>query len=554
MVVGGERLLDLPLARRLLRIPDAVRMLHECGLEAEPKVWVHLGGRDELEAQIRGVLEAEQPFETDGLILAADGAAYMDTKSYKWKPAAQQTVDFLARRAPRAARLRPPHADAPGHELHYLFVGVAAGLVRALGLPQPPGVTELFPRRAAQKLGTGQAAHGGYGPTPFIVPDAPLAYLYQHPAGAPAIDGQVVEMRRGPAPTTKKTAAYIGDGAAEPWVLERIRHDRARELASGSYFGNDYRTAFSTWQNIVVPFPPEQLWTPTSSYFRTTKDRAFVVQTKYTRDVKRRLAGPLAGAEWVVDLMAGRGGDLFSWLDLGFANLIAVDTDADALMELQRRRMEFARQAAGGRRIGRRGPTSLFTLEADLSQPAPATAEAIFRRGLPPAGADGVLVNLGVHYLMGTEAGAANFAALCRRITRVGGTVTLTFMRGQAVVDRLKDVPTGETWDVREEGVLKYSVRRQYAKDRLEPAGQRIGVLLPFSNGEYYEEFLVNEKTLAAAMKRMRFERVQDGSFLDYRTDFGRANELTEGDLAFLGLYGFAVFRRRADPRTRKKA
>ena len=560
MVVAGERLVNLTLAQRLERVPAAVAALRACGLAAEPKPWARLA-KETLEAQLRGALAGPHPFETDGLVFATDGAGYADTVSYKWKPPAHMTIDFLARRAPQSARKQgPPHADAPGHELHYLFVGANVQLAHALGLPDPPGAHELYPRRSADVAGrtagygnTPGAPRSGYAPVAFVPPDAPLAYLYQHPKTAPPVDGLVVELRR-PADTdaagAKIPGAYVAAGGrgAEPWELVQVRHDRSRELAGGRYFGNDYSTALFTWNNVVAPFPADQLWAPTSAYFRAAKDRKYRVQTKYTLAVKRRLAEPLAGAEWVVDLMAGRGGDLFNWLQLGFRHLVAVDADADALAELQRRRLQFARETrAGG--IGRRAPTTLFTLRADLAAPARTTAGALADLGLPPEGAHGVLVNLGVHYLLASEAGLQNFAQLCAAITRPGGTVVLSFMRGDRVFARLKPLRPGESWDVRENDALKFSVRRLYADTRLAPAGQRVGVLMPFSQGEYYEEFLVNVAALTSAMKRARFDKTRDGGFEEYEADFALASELTDGDRAYLHLYGFAAYVRRADPK-----
>ena len=50
----------------------------------------------------------------------------------------------------------------------------------------------------------------------------------------------------------------------------------------------------------------------------------------------------------------------------------------------------------------------------------------------------------------------------------------------------------GSSWDARESGVLKYSIRRMYRETKLTSSGQQIGVVLPFSRGEYYTEFLSN--------------------------------------------------------------
>jgi hypothetical protein len=92
-------------------------------------------------------------------------------------------------------------------------------------------------------------------------------------------------------------------------------------------------------------------------------------------------------------------------------------------------------------------------------------------------------------------------------------------------------------------------MRRLYSSDTLEPAGQRIGVLLPFSDGGYYAEFLVNSEALSAEFVTSGFSLVAATNVAASIPDFearnrALADHLTAGDRRWLSLFGELVFQR----------
>jgi SAM-dependent methyltransferase len=354
------------------------------------------------------------------------------------------------------------------------------------------------------------------------------------------------------------------------WELVRVREDRAKDLLSARYFGNDLRTAEATWLNNVDPFPLEMLWEgPGGDYFVAPKEGAFAAQTAVVRFLKARGIAPLQHADWVVDLGTGRGGDLNLYLKAGVRHLVAVDSSRAALTELVRRRLEAAfRRGAGrgpgGRAGGPAGPappegrTALHVLAADAARPAAETAAALGRLGVPPGGADALVCNLAVHYFLGSAEGLRNFAALAGALVRPGGRVVLTFLDGARVHALLRGLPEGGSWDLFEGGVRKFSLRRHYAAPRLEAAGQRIAVLLHFAGGEYYEEFLVNVAALSAEMKARGFAPEAPpvyaadlvGAFRAQRPEL--AGRLSPQDLEYLTLIMGLTFLKAEAPAARR--
>jgi len=562
--VAGE-----PFEVRHGHLAKAVKALQGYGLKVEAKPYVHLtsSSPEALGAQFREVDLGSRPYTTDGRILVKPGASFAETETFKWKSDWDTTIDFLARRPPAsvlAGAGGARFASAPGCELYFLFVGINPALREALGLERCPGYQELFGTRANS---------GSYAPIQFSPSDAPYAYLYQHPTERPPgeagagwareIEGKIIELRcAGGCP-----AAGGGTDSPPSWQLARVREDRARDLAAGRFFGNNFRVAEMTWLNYVDPFPEAMLWEgPSGDYFREAKSEMHAPNTAFTSYIKsRRISEQLHRASWVVDLGVGHGQDLGRYLGAEVGHLVGVDRDRGALSELVQRKYSFAQPKRRGRdrrHHQSKHPMVLYAMAGDLSAPAADTAAKIranvpgFPGGplgeggqAPDNGADAVVANLFLHYLAGTPGSLANFAALCHALVRVGGVVIITDMFGDRVHGWLgrHQIGVGEAWSHRVGERVKYSIRRDYSDDGLTAAGQQIGVVLPFTRGEYYEEYLLNVETLTEAFRKRGFGPPVVAGFETRFGDF-KANShyrnLTPADFDYLGLFGEVIFRR----------
>jgi hypothetical protein len=276
-------------------------------------------------------------------------------------------------------------------------------------------------------------------------------------------------------------------------------------------------------------------------------------QTAVVSFAKTRLAERVRHVEWLVDFAAGKGQDLARFAAAGVRRYVAVDKDRAALSELTRRRLELAkkRPPAGRRDERARAAMTVHVLAADLGEPHAATVAKLEAAGLPRAGADAGVCNLAVHYFLGAMESLRNFVALARATVKIGGLFLITAFVGEAVhaAFAAERVPEGGTWDIVESDVTKFSLKRLYSSDQLEAVGQRIGVLLPFSDGQYYEEYLVNTEVLAAEFRARGFRLLERALVSEYLPDFEARNRtvaalLTPGDRRYLALYGTFVFRR----------
>lgn len=386
-----------------------------------------------------------------------------------------------------------------------------------------------------------------YFPIQFSPSDVPLAYIYQHPPeGAAEIDGKIIGIR-----CTGKCIAAGGGMPLVDWEIVRIRDDRRRELASKKYFGNDFYTAELIWLNYVDPFPLEQLWEgPLGDYFMKTKNAIYHAQTSTINFVKSQRMASLKHASWVVDIGIGKGQDLGRYLDAEIQHLVAIDVDRAALSELVRRKYNYAKRSVESKKHIH-SSTTIHILAANANDPFNKNIERLESLGLTRATADALVCNLAVHYFLADISAMRYFVALARNIVKVGGHVMMTILIGENVHAALKQIPEGGTWDIFEgtPPARKYSIKRLYSSDNLEVAGQRIGVLLPFSDGQYYEEFLVNTKAFTAEFVARGFKLVALTNISQNIPDFevrnrSLAGKLTIGDRKWLSLYGELVYQR----------
>lgn len=534
VMLKGARTAEAPFEERVAALPAAVAVAAHFGaLDVQAKPFIRLGDPATLARDFAAMYrERARPYAVDGLVLYLPGQPYPATKIYKWKPLEENTVDFLARRPGRDVLGRAPYVDIPGHQLYFLFVGISYAMYQRFGLTRCIGYETIFPDQAHAR----GRAQSDYFPVQFQPTDQPFAFLYYHPDGAEAIEGHIVELRlRGGDPAGAD--AHAGT-PAPAWELMRVRTDRNEDLQRGRLFGNNYVTATMTWLNYRSPLTFDMLAAgPAGGYFQVRKQGIYEAPTRFMAHAKHEvMSAHIAGSPFVIDLGAGRGQDLHRYRRLQVPQVVMVDQDAAALVEFTRR-MVNSRPAGKPPARGAARSTRFQALQGDFTAPHAALVARLRQLpGFPAEGASSVVCNLAAHYAFGSEASVANFALLCAGLLRPGGQLILTLLDGRAVFDLLKSVPAGESWDAREHGVLKYSLRRLFAEPKLLGSGQQIGVLLPFSRGEYYTEYLSNVDAVSRVFGKLGLKKLMVNNLWDrYGAEF--ADSLSDQDKMWLKLF-----------------
>ena len=547
MVIRDENISDTSFENRITFIPGAVKLLEDIVYpqgKVLAKTYVRLG--DKLETDIRGLWETKDTIPRDGIIITEPSDGYRATKNYKWKPYEQNTIDFLAVKCPQKLLGITPFITAEGKDLYLLFVGITHQMREKLGIHFLQHYRHMFPTQ-----------EGGYFPIQFSPSANPLAFLYYHDKSSEEqIDKQIIELSR----NTDNTE----------WIFDRIRTDRKFEK---NYFGNDFRIAELTYSNYIDPFRIEDLWRPSNLYFSKTSANRYRAKNGYMRFVISVLINKyLKGAKWVIDEAAGRGADLHRYHEIGVENGLFMDISPTAITELIQRKYSFfankkrhvakwvggadagikadlARSTSYNKLVNKTANNlTIHTLVADLKSPQNDLVASTFQFGLNTSLVDGVVCNLAFHYMCDTLEHMRNLLTFNARMLKVGGVFIFIVMDGKKVFDLLAPLKSGQTWEMKEDGLTKYAIKKKYTGATISPAGQTISVLLPFTD-EMMDEPLCNIKAVTAEATKLGFKSVDGTPASDLLDDFARANksmseQLTDIDNEYIGLHKYVVFQK----------
>jgi len=296
----------------------------------------------------------------------------------------------------------------------------------------------------------------------------------------------------------------------------------------------------------------ESLWNFNAGYF--AKDSANSIYKAANAAKRFAISGLfssyLRGAHRVVDLCAGRGGDLGRYFDAGVKSVLCIDRDPGAITELISRKFEFAKRDRKPKRQGRSTGTAVLTAVVDLAANTPdQTLDTTKSLGFAEGSADAVVCNFAIHYFCTNSQTLVGVLRTAYRLLKPSGVMILSTMDGESVNLLLSKVAKGDSWKVFEGGVAKYEIRKDYSGDRLDNVGQMIAVRLPMTD-ELYPEPLANLGYVVAEATRMGMKLEANRSFSDVFDDFAKSKRylsdlLTADDRAYIALHHYLVMRKR---------
>lgn len=334
-----------------------------------------------MEQAIRTMLDTKFEYPTDGLIFtprASPVAPINERKGdtwlvvYKWKPASQNSIDFLL-------RYKPGESYDP-----VLGNRVLKGTVY---VARSPGVDIIYPcetitgEYVAPRLPEDMNRIQDRAPSPFqpAVPKAPNAseiLLPLNPRGIPVdIEGQRIDDN-----TIIECSRDVEHGR---WIVMRTRYDKTYQyrVLGQPRFGNDIYTAESIWTNIHNPVTDEMIRTVFTSpaddtfedelYYRDemeSRDKSLKDVRSFHNRVKEGLyQSCVKVGDTLLELAVGRGGDLHKWRKTRPSKVVGIDLSPSNL--------ESPRQGACVRylnELNKPGATKLpavLFIVGDMTQP-----------------------------------------------------------------------------------------------------------------------------------------------------------------------------------------
>lgn len=295
-----------------------------------------------MEAAIQKILDTQFEYPIDGLVFTPRASAVgpvTDRKGstwlrvYKWKPADQNSIDFLVRY--KSGESFDPVTQSrvfkgtvyigrnPGSDVVYPCETIT-------GEYAPPELPEDLKRLAEVR---------DYVPSPFqpLAPRSPDAYtilLPLNPRGFPVDKaGERIEDN-----TIIECARDVENGR---WIVMRTRYDKTYQyrVLNKPQYGNDVVTADSIWTNIHNPVTEEMIRAVSSSppddtfedelYYRDaleSRDRVLRDVYSFHNKVKEGLyLSNIKPGDTLLELAVGRGGDLHKWRKTKPSKVVGID-------------------------------------------------------------------------------------------------------------------------------------------------------------------------------------------------------------------------------------
>lgn len=542
IMIDGRKVSNLPFKNRFKEFAKADALLkhHKLGRTKKFVKLTSSGYKQQLEQFYE---EAQSKnYEIDGIIFTPEGlhyreapkqkfqtnTEYYNTISFKWKPLEQSTIDFyLMKIAPSDAKAllkTSGYTKVTSETVYALCSGVDIDTFKKLRL-------EFFKGYIAPESDNSYQ----YFPIQFSPYDN--SYMYVWTSKESDLDGRVAEF---------KFVDTHGKLLKKPEII-RMRDDRVGDVRKGEYFGNALKYSELIWHSIKYPLTFDMLGLDLKEiggYFQSDSNEEYFAQRAFNSFVKNDLIDtylqPLLkqGPASIIDLMCGKGQDLARVLDAGFTEVTMIDRDIDAIYELLQRKYNL--------RIKRKGASAQVHIrQVDFEE----SFESILNTTDLPQGVSAGMINFGIHYLAHDHSAKhsdlplSEFFKLTNHTLRVGGRLVITCFDGAKIFKLLKD---SDQWTTKNK---KYSIKRAYTSNELTDLNQPIDVLLPFSGGSYYREYLVNFEFLTSIAAKHGFKVIASDSFSALFRQFKKNNlkvfkQLDAADLEYLTLYSFIVLER----------
>jgi len=322
--------------------------------------------------QCRQTLEVPQAYHTDGLILTPNdkplppmGKTFFE--QFKWKPAADNTVDFLVTIEPKIRRGFNADGSASAYKELILYVNArkdpAYDNPRKTVLYMLP-LPEETERDAVKKVGSKIVS----GPSQFIPTDPPdsMASRCYLDIKIQELTGEEYVVAENGEPIPNNSIVEMRYDITKPvgrrWIPMRIRHDkteryaRAVEAKTGNLKQtlNSEVTANSIWSSIhnpitvsmistgsMVPSEAEIAAAAESRYYNRQASREDLEAIKglrafHNKYIKQQiLYGSVmkTPGKTILDLACGQAGDINIWTTYNASVIVGVDTAMEGLRD-----------------------------------------------------------------------------------------------------------------------------------------------------------------------------------------------------------------------------
>ena len=479
---------------------------------------------------------SNKTYEIDGLIFIPNSHVQnKDTKfkintnytnmiGYKWKPIEHMTIDFFVCKLPKNLYTNIPYNNyklKSNKFIYILFSGISKSDYEKFKLSYMVDY---------KKIVNEKYMNGNMFPIQFTTSDNIYNYIYI---------GSENDLHN-------RICEFGYDLNKNSWKFKKIRTDRDIELERGNYFGNYYTISEHIWNNINNPLTLDMLTSDNTSYFINDENNFYKAQRSFNSFVKTFVLESIISetlndknqTDFVIDLASGKGQDLARLSNLDFKSGLFIDNDKNALSELLNRKHNL--------RTRNNKQMQIFIKNIDLKTNYLEIIKKINELNIKKESVDIIICNFAIHYIIINDDYLTNFIKLLDYYLKPNGRFIFTCFDGQRVFNILKET---DMWNSYENNHLKYSIKKLFKSDKMTNNGQKIDVLLPFSNNEYYTEYLVNLDYVSNIFNQSNFTTEISLSFStlldEFKTRYNKVyNNLSKSDKEFINLYQYVIIKK----------
>ena len=159
-----------------------------------------------------------------------------------------------------------------------------------------------------------------------------------------------------------------------------------------------------------------------------------------------------------------------------------------------------------------------------------------------------ITCNFALHYLIYNKTKLTNFCRILDKLLEPGGIFIFTAFNGKKINDLF--VHNSKEWNKYINDKLLYSIKKKYDDVEFTGIKQKIDVLLPFSNNNYYTEYLININLLNLELSKRKIDLIVDDSFDKYLDKYKneqlyKYKSMTEIDKEYISLYHYYIYNKR---------
>lgn len=351
------------------------------------------------------------------------------------------------------------------------------------------------------------------------------------------------------------------------WVPLRVRHDKTAEyLAKGRNYGNAYHVANSNWKSIHNPITenmittgkniPDEIADDDVYYNRVSNDNStrglrdfhnlYVKKTLITKTSKR------GGS--IIDMAAGKGGDLPKWIAAKSSFVLGIDVSKDNIENRLdgacARYLNYRKKTSGV-------PDALFVHgdstanirsgDAMYTDKSRQIVKAIFGKGAKDAnvigkgvfknfargekGFDLTTIQFSLHYMFKDQQTVQNIMRNISECTKVGGYFVSTQYDGRTVYNKLRGLKDGEAMTIIENGKKIWEITKKYDRDEFKDDSTSVGYAIDVYQetiNKVFTEYLVNYNYVVRLMEDYGFIPItqDEAKRMGFKSSTGMFEEL----------------------------